>query len=74
MKLQHSKAWYDKHIEAEGDAEVGAGIPPWSQVGVGPLRQTAPAVTEIQPHANRESRAIQRRRVTRDHAKVLCPA
>ena len=30
MKLQHSKQWYEEHIAAEGNAEIGAGIPPWS--------------------------------------------
>lgn len=30
MKLRHSKQWYEKHIAAEGDAEIGAGIPPSS--------------------------------------------
>jgi len=30
MKLHHSKQWYEKHIAAEGDAEIGAGIPPGS--------------------------------------------
>lgn len=27
-ELHHSKRWYEKHIAAEGDAEIGAGIPP----------------------------------------------
>lgn len=28
MKLKRSKEWYERHIAREGDAEVGAGIPP----------------------------------------------
>jgi transcriptional regulator with XRE-family HTH domain len=32
MKLQHSKKWYEDRIALEGDAEIGAGIPPGIRV------------------------------------------
>ena len=31
MKLERSKDWYERRIDLEGDAEVGAGIPPAPQ-------------------------------------------
>lgn len=34
MKLERSKEWYERRIALEGDAEVGAGVPPGYQTRV----------------------------------------
>jgi len=65
MKLEHPKSWYEKNSEAEGVSEIGAGIPPSWQTRVGRMRQSAPAVVEIQPHGDRRVRPVHDRRATR---------
>jgi hypothetical protein len=75
MKMQHSKAWYKKHVEAEGNAEIGAGIPPWVRLHTGRERQAVSTVLEIQKHEIRKVSALHGRRHEAHRAeKVLSHA
>ena len=44
MKLQYPKAWFERSAEIEGDAEVGAGIPPVASASTEPHAQDITAL------------------------------
>ena len=72
MKLKHSKSWYAKNSEAEGDCEVGAGIPPWTRVRAGQAKDTVPApmlYSTQPPMMLRESPPVHGRRAL--HKKLM---
>ncbi len=58
MKLQHSKEWYAEHITAEGNAEIGAGIPPWIHSRTKRLWKVPARSRDRQRHGNGERQSV----------------
>ena len=74
MKLRQSKEWYERRIAAEGNAEVGGGIPPWSQphAGTGHRIEHAHAIQVPKPPKSQSPQTSQGRRAVVVADKVLC--
>ncbi|MEI7880930.1 MAG: hypothetical protein WCI95_08660 [bacterium] len=76
MKLKHSKKWYEIHIAAEGDLEIGAGIPPDAKVQARNSERMSfvIALGDIHTLARRPVKSSIAHGVKRRQAKVCCHA
>jgi hypothetical protein len=76
MKIKHSKKWYEIHIAAEGDLEIGAGIPPHAkaQARNSVTLSSVIAAGNIHSLARQSVKSSMAHSVKRRPAKVLCHA
>lgn len=74
MKLKHSKKWYEIHIAAEGDLEIGAGIPPHVKAQAPNTGRVSSVITlgNIHSLARQSVKSSMAHSVKRRPAKVLC--